>query len=55
MGDGMECPQNIEALPTTGSSQHDAGETPEPAQIRPEDKMGRIDEKDASLTGLGLL
>ena len=55
VGDGMQGSQHIEALPATGSTHHDASETPEPAQIGPEDKMGSIDEKDGALTGFGLL
>jgi hypothetical protein len=42
-------------LPATGSPHHDASETPEPAQIGSEDKMGRIHEKDRPLSGFGLL
>jgi hypothetical protein len=51
----MQGPQHIEALPATGSSHDEAGETPQPAQIRSQDKMGRIDKKDGALTGFGLL
>ena len=55
MGDGMQRPQDIEALPATGRTYEHAGKTPEPSQVGPEDEMGRIDEKDGSLTGFGLL
>jgi hypothetical protein len=55
MGDGMQGPQDVKALPTAGSTHDHTGETPQPAQIRSQDKMGRIDEKDRSLTGSGLL
>ena len=55
IGDGMQCPQHIEALSATGRTYDHTGETPQPAQIRPQDKMGCIDEKDRALTGFGLL
>jgi hypothetical protein len=55
VSDGMQSSQHIEALSATRSAHQHASETPEPAQIRPQDEMGRIDEKDGALTGFGLL
>ena len=55
MGESMQSQEHIEALSATGRTHDHAGETPQPAQIRPQDKMGRIDEKDGSLTRFGLL
>jgi hypothetical protein len=55
MGDGMQRPQDIEALPATGSTHEHAGKTPYPSQRGPQDEMGRVNEKDDALTHFGLL
>jgi hypothetical protein len=55
VGEGMPRQEDSEAVPATGSAHDHAGKTPEPPQVGPEDELGRIDEKEGSLSGFGLL
>jgi hypothetical protein len=55
MGDGMQCCQDIEALPSARGTHQHASETPQPPQVGSQDEMGRIDKKEGALTGFSLL
>lgn len=55
MGDGIQGSQHVEPLSPTGGPHHHTHNTPQPAQIGCQDKMGRIDEKDCPPPRFGLL
>jgi hypothetical protein len=52
VGDRIQRTQDIEALPPTRCFDPAPRETPQVPQKRTEDKMGRIDKKDSTFTGL---
>jgi len=53
-GNGIQCPQNVEALPSAGRLDENAHKAPEITQKRAKDKMGGINEEKLALTCFGL-
>ena len=54
MRDGIQSPQDIEALASRGRFDEYARETPQEAQTGCQNKMGRIHKENGPLTGLSL-